>query len=190
MIKLQQNWGVLLSQTGTEVINIAKELRFLPSLIVTNNYNKIDKVNLEILRENGVDIKIIPFRPKAEDYLIEELLSKKIITLHGYLRIIPLEFFRVYAGKVYNGHPALIYPEYYPELKGKDPQERVWAEREKYPYIGSVVHECIPALDEGPIITGSKVKNIAKSKDHLYLIQRKLSLEAWKAFFKQQELFL
>ena len=52
-------------------------------------------------------------------YLVNNL-KHDLITLHGYLRIIPENICKQ-CKHIYNGHPGLI--NMYPELKGKDPQE-------------------------------------------------------------------
>ena len=67
----------------------------------------------------------------------------------------------------------------YPELKGKDPQERTWNEREKYPIIGSVVHAVSPRVDDGRIISSVHYSNRASTKDELYSMLKKSSLEPW-----------
>ena len=182
MVKVIDTWAVLISQTGTEIINIGYAVGYFPGLILTNNLHAIPEKNLEILERHGVIIKSIPLWPTVADY--KELISKELITLHGFLRIIPKEFFDIFYGKIYNGHPALILPEYYPELKGKDPQERIWAEKEKYLMCGSVIHEVTPELDAGRIVVSVRVANIARSKEHLYLILSKTSLRTWKHFFE------
>ena len=69
-MKLQENWGVLISQTGSEVIAIAKEIGFLPSLLVTNHLHRVPKDNLEFFGRNGVIVRTVPFRPTLENYLI------------------------------------------------------------------------------------------------------------------------
>jgi len=181
-MKVRKDWGVLISQTGSEVIAIGKEIGYLPSLVVTNNPKKLSKENEEILRENSVDIRIIAFRPELEDYLLPDLLEKRLITLHGFLRIIPGAFFNYCKGHIYNGHPALL--TRYPELKGFNMQEAIVGKIEKYPYCGSVIHEVIPELDAGKIIASAETKNIAINVDHAYALLRKTSLESWKHFFK------
>lgn len=180
-MKVQKNWGVLISQTGSEVVAISKEIGHLPSLVVTNNPNKLSKENEEILRENNVDIRIIAFKPSLEDYLLPDLLEKRLITLHGFLRIIPGAFFNYHEGKIYNGHPALLTK--YPELKGFNMQEAIVGKQLQYPTIGSVVHEVTPELDAGRIILGVETSNIAINNDHAYALLRKTSLESWKQFF-------
>jgi len=180
-MKKQESWGVLISQTGSEVIAISKEIGYLPSLVVTNNLGKITAENLEIFKQNEVDIMIIPFKPVLEDYLSKTLLNKKLITLHGYLRIIPAGFFGRYAGSIYNGHPALITK--YPELKGFNMQEAIAGKQADYPDCGSVIHEVIPQLDSGRVVAEVRTKNITINADHAYALLRRTSLESWKYFF-------
>jgi len=179
-MKLQENWGVLISQTGSEVIAIAKEIGFLPSLLVTNHLHRIPKDNLEFFGRNGVIVRTVPFRPTPENYLIPELLEMKLITLHGFLRILPPDFFQHFKGKIYNGHPGLITD--YPELKGKDPQVRAW--EGSYRTIGSVVHRVTEGVDEGEVVKFSAVPNTAQTLDDTFLILRNTSLRAWKNFFE------
>lgn len=181
-MKVQKEWGVLISQTGSEVISIAQETGFLPSLLVTNRLAKIPQENLEIFGKHGVVIKTIPFKPSVEDYFCPELLEKGLITLHGFLRIVPAEFFDQYQGKIYNGHPALI--TRYPELKGFNKQEDIAGNQEKYPLCGSVIHEVIPELDSGDVVAAIETENTAKTIDEAYTLLRGTSLQSWEFFFK------
>lgn len=179
-MKIQKDWGVLISQTGSEIVAISKETGFLPSLLISNNLNKMPLETLEMLCELGVTVKQLPFRPTLEDYLIPELLEKKLITLHGFLRILPPAFFEYFKGEIYNGHPGLI--NYFPELKGKDPQIRAW--ERSYSVVGSVVHKVTEGVDEGEIVRYSANPNTAQSLDEIYNILRGTSLDAWLRFFK------
>ena len=92
-MRILNNWGVLISQTGSEVVAISEKLGILPSLIVTNNIRKISPRNMEIFGENNVEIHTIPFKPGVVDYLRTRINLKELITLHGYLRILPAELF-------------------------------------------------------------------------------------------------
>jgi phosphoribosylglycinamide formyltransferase-1 len=110
-------------------------------------------------------------------------IEPSLVTLHGYLRIIPPDVCERH--EIYNGHPGLITE--YPELKGKDPQEKVWITPSAYATIGSVVHECTPGVDEGPIVaTASMPNDDISSKLVLYTRLRKTSLEAWLKFFAKR----
>ncbi len=181
-MKVLENWGVLISQTGSEVVAISEKLGILPSLIVTNNITKISPRNMEIFGENNVEIYVIPRKPELINYLRSRINLKKLITLHGYLRILPEELFPYMEGEVYNGHPGLITS--YPELKGFNKQEDIAGNQEKYPYCGSVVHEVIPELDSGKVITSCGVENTASTIDEAYALLRETSLKSWETFFK------
>lgn len=181
-MKVLSNWGVLVSQTGSEVVAISEKLGILPSLVVTNRVTKISEKNMEIFGKNNVEIVVLPNKPTLDQYLRSGLLEKKLITLHGFLRIIPEGFFPHFKGKIYNGHPALI--SEYPELKGFNKQEDIAGNQEKYPKCGSVVHEVIPELDAGPIIVAKAVFNTANTIDEAYALLRETSLRSWEIFFE------
>lgn len=180
-MKLKQDWCVFISQTGTEVIDIAREVNCLPGLIVTNNLKKVPKANLDFFELHGVSIQTVPFRTAAIDLLKPEFLNKSLITLHGFLRIIPAMFLDAYKGKIYNGHPGLITK--YEELKGKDPQVRAW--EGNYPEVGSVVHKVTAGVDEGEVLAYTSTKNTAKSLNEMYNLLRGTSLEVWTSFLKE-----
>jgi hypothetical protein len=182
-MKVQEDWAVLVSQTGSEVISIGKETGYLPGLLITNRLYNISSDNLKFLGNHGVIIKTIPLKPTPADYLTPELLSMKLITLHGFLRIVPPDFFRHFTGKIYNGHPALI--TRYPELKGFNKQEDIAGNQEKYPICGSVVHEVIPELDSGRVIVSVEADNNTNTIDEAYDLLRQTSLDSWKLFFKK-----
>lgn len=175
------DWTVFVSQTGSEVMALSKQLRAVPKLLVTNNPKKLKEEVAEFLKSNGCELKTIPFNPSLEHYLHEDILNSNIITLHGYLRILPGEFIQSYSPRtIYNGHPGLI--TYYPELKGKDPQIKAW--EGKYETIGSVVHEVTEGVDEGKVIRFTAVPNHENSLDGVYEQLRHTSLDAWIKFLK------
>lgn len=179
---IQKDWGVLVSQTGSEVASLSEKLGFFPSLLVTNNINKIPSKNLRILIKIGVNIQTLPFRPTVQDYINSGIVEKPLVTLHGFLRILPESLFEYFKGRAYNGHPALI--TLYPELKGFNKQEDIAGNQEKYPLCGSVVHEVIPELDSGKIVTSACVQNTAKTVDEAYSLLRNTSLISWIDFFE------
>lgn len=181
-MKVLDNWAVLVSQTGSEVIAISEKLGILPSLVVTNRVTNISEKNMRIFGKNNVEIVVLPNRPTLDQYLRSGLLEKELITLHGFLRIIPEGLFPHFKGRIYNGHPALI--TLYPELKGFNKQEDIAGNQEKYPLCGSVIHECIPELDAGRVVVSCNVKNTANTIDEAYALLRETSLRSWEIFFK------
>ena len=97
---------------------------------------------------------------------------------HGFLRIIPPDL--CYRHVILNGHPGLI--NFYPELKGKDPQERVL--QKPYEMIGSVVHYCTLEVDGGDIVDWCAVKNTCLSVEDVYNKLRETSLLSWKNYLE------
>lgn len=181
-MEIQQNWGVLISQTGSEIVAISEELGILPSLIVTNRVTKISEKNMEIFGKNNIEIVVLPNKPTLDQYLRSGLLEKELITLHGFLRIVPEGFFPHFKGEIYNGHPALI--TMYPELKGFNKQEDIAGNQEKYEWCGSVIHKVIPELDSGEVVVACSTKNTANTIDEAYELLRGTSLRSWTIFFK------
>lgn len=180
MMKL--NWTVFLSQSGKELYDLCNLLNIIPKRVVTNNPKKMNEDVVTFLKTKGCELKTIPFNPLLDHYLQEDILSSSIITLHGYLRILPSEFIARYSPRtIYNGHPGLI--TYYEELKGKDPQIRAW--EGKYPTVGSVIHKVTAGVDEGEVVRFTAINNTATSLEEMYNLLRETSLDTWKKFFKE-----
>ena len=167
-------WITFFSQTGSEIVEISKVLGRKPDLLVTNNFEEKIKFHPGV-RELGVTIQ-----SAKHDLLMNYFRNQSIfnpdltlITLHGYLRIIPEDVCTKY--DMLNGHPGFI--TQYPELKGKDPQVRAW--EGKYPIIGSVVHKVTPGVDEGDVINSVAYTNRCDSLDEMYGKLKQSSLESW-----------
>lgn len=171
----KKKWIALFSQTGSEIVALSDAIGRKPDLIVTNK----ELYNTELhprIKSLGTIMyanhkRLMEYFENTNPYDSEST----IITLHGYLRIVSEPVCRKY--NIYNGHPAAI--DLYPELKGKDPQERTWENKENYKFIGSVVHEVIPTVDEGKIVKVVHFTNAATSIDDLYNTLKVASLSAW-----------
>jgi len=170
-------WIALFSQTGSEIVALSKELGRWPDHIFTNN-NKLDTINPELTGK----YKVMSHRGIEETLnIMAELTGSSLVTLHGYLRILSKDVCET-GMMIYNGHPGLI--TVYPELKGKDPQERVIGNN--YDIIGSVVHRVTEGVDEGGVVSSAHVKNIAKDTDEVYNMLRETSKQAWLEFLKDK----
>lgn len=111
-----------------------------------------------------------------------------IITLNGYMRIIPEEvinYLHSIGCNLLNIHPAPI--QLYPDLRGMDPQERLYEgiQSGKYQYIGVVIHNVDAGVDTGSIVNWSTEladPNMTKAElyQHLHDIGTKLWLEVFK----------
>lgn len=181
-------WVAMFSQTGSELARIQGELNIRPKVILTNvkDTRKITE-DLDISRAHTM------FVHNTHDFLMswldksfpdEDIRKKVIITLHGYLRILPPEICNRY--EIYNGHPAAI--RLYPELKGKDPQVRTWENNASYKFLGSVVHRVTPGVDEGEIVKEVMYTNRSQTLDDVFDTLRQSSFDAWSMFMKEKKL--
>ena len=175
------NWVPFFSQTGSEIYAICENLNIEPLYIVTNSRPEHKRtINDKLLNKFGHKIVYLSNYPTEEEYsgLLRE--NTPLITLHGWLRIIPKRICQYHT--VINGHPAPIH--IYPELKGKDKQEDQFIYKDIYPEIGSVIHRVVPELDEGEIILYNNVPNTLKSIDDAYDKLHIMSYNLWCTFFK------
>ena len=95
-----------------------------------------------------------------------------LITLHGYLRIIPESLCNNF--KIINLHPGLITK--YPELKGIDPQKK--ATVLKHSEIGCVLHKVIKEVDSGEILMANSTESTYDVDENIKLL-RCISIELW-----------
>ena len=171
-------WIAFFSQTGAEIADIAESIGRWPDRIITNERPD----NLRTIDERIVKQGFFTFsnKPDVEEY--SELLSyfpEALITLHGWLRIVPPEICERHS--IFNGHPGLITE--YPELKGKDPQVRAF--EGKYPVAGAVLHKVVAGVDEGKVIMEERFNAWNLELDDLFRILRDRSLYMWCKFLKK-----
>jgi folate-dependent phosphoribosylglycinamide formyltransferase PurN len=179
-------WAALFSQTGSEICNLSEELGRYPDLVISDNIYESQAVDSRI----ELNCKKILWRKykgltKEEklDYYRKHLTGFDVITLHGWLNIVPGEICDEF--KIYNGHPGLI--NYYPELKGKDPQVRAWDNIISYQFVGSVIHKVTAGVDEGPIMCYQKVNSSSCiSLASTFSILKLTSLDSWIDFFNNK----
>ena len=159
-------WVAFYSQTGSEIVNVSKAIDRWPDLVVTNKQDdKTTHVELvQRIRQGDTKLVTLPAWPKEIDYLKaadklgfsilrEEWMNEVLITLHGYLRILPPDFTK--SSTIYNGHPGAIH--IHPELKGINPQKKAW--KENHIRVGCVIHKVTPELDDGPIVEKCLINN-------------------------------
>lgn len=184
------NWVAMFSRSGQEIADISTCIGRSPDLIMTTN---IDHSSWSpTLRDQNRFVPIMAGHHIQLMQFLEQTWQSRafnyqtIITLHGYMRIIPSHICKMY--DMYNGHPGLI--TLYPDLKGKDPQQKVLDNPRCYSKIGSVVHRVTAGVDEGRVITSHSI-NYDPSFEDLCQIQpealfetlRQESLDAWLEFF-------
>jgi methionyl-tRNA formyltransferase len=182
-------WKALFSQSGSEIFEASSKLGRFPDAIITNKSpEEMDKINPKLLDVAIDRIVFIPKKPTIEEYKTA-IGSANLVTLHGFLRILPSEVCSRYT--IFNGHPGLITK--FPELKGKDPQAKVWFRHADTPYYlhGHVIHEVIPEVDAGKIVSEKEFysRNIYTefdSRDAYIKRLHELAIENWVDFLMKK----
>jgi len=170
-------WTAMFSRTGYELAEIIKRLGIVPNNIICNK-NVLASITcpelLKIIDANKIKFHRITKAPAAGDYnKIFKNNTNQIITLHGWMRIVPPAICDKY--EIYNGHPGLITK--YPELKGKDPQIRAF--NGGYPEIGTVIHKVVAEVDSGEVLATASLPNSYDSADGIFDVLREMSITLW-----------
>jgi folate-dependent phosphoribosylglycinamide formyltransferase PurN len=175
-------WIAFFSQTGSEIVNVAKETGFVPHRIVTNTQD-LSKVHPGIFQFGStVPIVFTSRKPTVTEYydVLRDAYPGSLITLHGWLRIVPAEICNVW--EILNGHPGLITK--YPELKGFNKQEDIVDRAVQYPEIGSVIHKVAAEVDAGEILASKSILNDVKTIEESYAKLKLVSKDLWVEYFK------
>jgi len=175
-----KNWVCFFSQTGSEIYNLSKMLKRVPDVIVTNkSIDAIDAINKHLADEYFDRIFFLQKKPTVEEY-ITVIPEDSIVTLHGYLRIIPPEICEGY--EIYNLHPAPL--STYSFLKGQDPQKRIF--EQKLPLGGNTIHRCTAELDSGEILLEENFNVERLNLDTLIALTHKKASGLWYKFLKDR----
>ena len=173
---MANKWIAFFSQTGAEIADLSENIGRWPDLIITNERpDHLRTIDPRVVEYGYTEV---PNKPTVSD-LDAVLQDNAIITLHGWLRIMPEVICNKYL--IYNGHPGLITK--YPELKGKDPQ--VKAHKLGHEVAGAVIHKVTAGVDEGRIIMEEYFNATQLDLDELFRILRDRSLYMWSNLLKK-----
>lgn len=173
---MANKWIAFFSQTGAEIADLSENIGRWPDIIITNSRpDHLRTIDPRIVEYGYTEV---PNKPTVSD-LDAVLQDNAIITLHGWLRIMPEVICNKYL--IYNGHPGLITK--YPELKGKDPQ--VKAHKLGHEVAGAVIHKVTAGVDEGRIIMEEYFNATQLDLDELFRILRDRSLYMWSNLLKK-----
>jgi phosphoribosylglycinamide formyltransferase-1 len=150
--------GILISGRGSNFEAIANSIarRRLDAEIAIVISNRAAAAGLEIARERGIPLRVIPSqgmdREAYDKLLIEELRTHEVdlVCLAGFMRLLSANFVRAFPQRVLNIHPSLL-----PAFPGLDAQRQALDHGVKI--TGCTVHFVDEFLDSGPIIIQSAV---------------------------------
>lgn len=170
-------WIAFFSQTGSEIVEVSKLLGRWPDMIVTNERPEhLRKIHPALENKHLV---FVDNKPTEEELsMILSQYVNPLVTLHGWLRIMPPYICDQF--EIYNGHPGLITE--YPELKGKDPQQKAFDLGLEF--SGCVIHTVTEGVDEGEILRSRKVSIKGLEIGELFHILHKISIDLWVDFLK------
>lgn len=152
-------WITMFSHTGSEIASISRRLNTTPDKIITNKPFDAPDLNPDLH-----DVCFVPKRPTIDDYhdMFKDH-ADALITMHGWMRVIPDEICKQY--DIINLHPGLI--TRYPELKGKDPQRKVFDMHNTPSRVGCVIHRAIGQVDSGEVLMERSTHNVFPNSDVL-----------------------
>lgn len=178
----KRKWVALFSRSGSELVHICNHFNRWPDVVICNkNMFELDEVINKDILTKPERVCYTKSKPTASDYINLIEGGDPLVTLHGWLRIVPPEICDRY--EIYNLHPGNI--EQYPELKGKDPQLKAY--ELKHTDIGCVIHRCEPELDSGEIVKSSVVKIQKGLPFGSYdTTLRQVARNIWFEFFQDQ----
>ncbi len=150
--------GILISGRGSNFEAIANQIaqRKLDAEIAIVISNRANAPGLEIARERGIPMRVIPSagleRETYDKLLIEELHTHEVdlVCLAGFMRLLSAVFIRAYPGRILNIHPSLL-----PAFPGLDAQRQALEYGARI--TGCTVHFVDEFLDSGPIVVQSAV---------------------------------
>lgn len=175
---MDKRWVAIFSQTGSEIFNLSESLGRFPDIIISNTYEMTDR-SIDPRLMGATTISCMD-HVRINETL--RTLPHSFVTLHGYLKIIPGDICERH--EIYNGHPGLI--TLYPELKGKDPQEKIWKNLTQYDRIGSVIHRCTTEIDAGTIKEVVSIYNHCRTRDDVYAALKNTSFKCWVNFLESR----
>lgn len=169
-----RKWIALFSHTGREIAQLSRRLDITPHRIITNKPPNDDSIYEEL---DG--LTFVAPTPTVDDYdTIFE--SDALVTMHGWMRIIPSEICNKY--EILNLHPGLI--TRYPELKGKDPQQQVFNMMNPPSRVGCVIHRATAELDSGEVLMERSTANTFYGPNQLTTYLHKMAGDMWADFLQ------
>lgn len=169
---------VLISGRGSNLSAIlqAAQAPGYPATVVGVVSNKADAAGLQLARDAGISVSVLPNADYADRASYDQALQTAVdayapdlVILAGFMRILTPEFVAHYAGRMINIHPSLL-----PSFTGLHTHQRALDAGVRL--HGCTVHFVTAELDHGPIIVQAAV-SVGDGDDAESLAARVLKLE-------------
>jgi len=175
-MKMFKQWIALFSHTGSEIYKVSQAINRYPDVVLCNKRSR-KGISSDLLN-SPADIKFIPNKPSVNVY--REYFNRPgcIVTLHGYMRILPKSICNEY--QVYNLHPGLITK--YPSLKGADPQIKAFKKNHKT--VGCIIDKAEAEVDSGDVYMTRSCQNTFETPDDLTYYLHSIATDMWVDFLQ------
>lgn len=145
--------AILISGRGSNMVALMDAIAVgrLTAEIAVVISNREDAAGIELARERGCEVVIIPHRGLTrhahEELVIAEIVKRDValICLAGYMRLLSAEFVQAFPHRILNIHPSLL-----PAFPGVDVQRQ--ALEHGVQFSGCTVHFVDEQCDGGPIV--------------------------------------
>lgn len=178
MSQIKTRCVVLISGRGSNLSAILKASAAAdyPAVIAGVISNKADAVGLQLAREAGIPVSVVPNAEYPDRASYDQALqvavdayAPDLVVLAGFMRILTPDFVAHYAGRMINIHPSLL-----PAFTGLQTHQRALDAGVRL--HGCTVHFVTAELDHGPIIAQAAVP-VRDDDDARALAARVLALE-------------
>jgi len=170
-----RKWIALFSHTGSEIVNISKTIGKIPTKVITNQLPGSEDIHPGI--KDFPEVIYTKNKPSVSDY--EQLFDgNALISLHGWMRIVPGSVCESH--EIWNLHPGLITK--YPELKGADPQKKIFELDEPPEEVGCVIHRAVKEVDSGEVFMERSTTNVYYSEASLTKYLHEMATGMWIDF--------
>ncbi len=169
---------VLISGRGSNLSAILKAAQApdYPAAIVGVISNKAEAAGLQLARDAGISVSVVPNGDYADRASYDQALQAAVdayapdlAILAGFMRILTPQFVAHYAGRMINIHPSLL-----PAFTGLHTHQRALDAGVRF--HGCTVHFVTAELDHGPIIAQATVP-VLEGDDARSLADRVLAVE-------------
>ena len=176
------NLGILISQNGSNMLNIVKachekKIQANVKIVISTNPDSKGLTKLKNFKTKSKILLLKDFKnKKAYEEKINELFKKNnvnFICLAGYMKILERDFLEKWKKRIINIHPSLL-----PSFRGLEPQKQ--AIEKKVKFSGCTVHYVNDNIDDGEIIDQSIVK--MDKKETVESLKKKILLEEHKLY--------
>ncbi|MCB1518645.1 MAG: phosphoribosylglycinamide formyltransferase [Hyphomicrobiaceae bacterium] len=135
----------------------ATQVPGFPARIVGVISNKPDAAGLDFARSLGLPTAVVQLKSHPDKDAADAAITRQLedwgaewVCLAGFMRVLSAGFTRRWQGRLLNIHPSLL-----PKYKGLDTHQRALDAGDTE--HGCTVHQVIPELDEGPVISQVRV---------------------------------